>query len=84
MKKGILLGFRLGALVESGALNGLSFVDKDTYPARRFSASRSNWIASTAPNSSENNAKAFSSIASSRNVAMARSSGKAAGSGRNC
>ena len=38
VKKGILLGFRVGALVESGALNGLSFVDKDTYPARHFNA----------------------------------------------
>jgi 2,3,4,5-tetrahydropyridine-2-carboxylate N-succinyltransferase len=41
VKRGILLGFRLGALE---AMNGnhpdggsmLSFVDKDTYPARRF------------------------------------------------
>jgi 2,3,4,5-tetrahydropyridine-2-carboxylate N-succinyltransferase len=38
VKKGILLGFRLGALVESGAANGLTFVDKDTYPVRRFAA----------------------------------------------
>ncbi len=37
VKKGILLGFRIGSLVESGAASGLSFVDKDTYPARRFS-----------------------------------------------
>jgi 2,3,4,5-tetrahydropyridine-2-carboxylate N-succinyltransferase len=36
VKKGILLGFRIGALVESGEANGLGFVDKDTYPARRF------------------------------------------------
>jgi len=36
VKKGILLGFRIGALVESGAPDGLGFVDKDTYPARRF------------------------------------------------
>jgi 2,3,4,5-tetrahydropyridine-2-carboxylate N-succinyltransferase len=43
VKRGILLGFRLGALVE---MNGqhpaggsiLSFVDKATYPARRFAA----------------------------------------------
>ena len=42
VKRGILLGFRLGSLVE---MNGnhprggsiLSFVDKETYPARRFS-----------------------------------------------
>ena len=38
VKKGILLGFRIGALVESGAQGGLGFVDKDTYPARRFTA----------------------------------------------
>ena len=42
VKRGILLGFRLGALREmpSGELSfpsgGLSFVDKDTYPVRRF------------------------------------------------
>jgi 2,3,4,5-tetrahydropyridine-2-carboxylate N-succinyltransferase len=43
VKRGILLGFRLGALAQ---MNGnhpqggsmLSFVDKDTYPARRFAA----------------------------------------------
>ncbi len=36
VKHGILLGFRLGELAEmSGA--GLSFVDKDTFPARKFS-----------------------------------------------
>lgn len=34
VKRGILLGFRLGHLVESGA--DLSFVDKHTYPARRL------------------------------------------------
>jgi 2,3,4,5-tetrahydropyridine-2-carboxylate N-succinyltransferase len=34
VKQGILLGFRLGLMVESGA--DLSFVDKHTYPARRF------------------------------------------------
>jgi len=38
VKRGILLGFRLGALVEMGAGEGLSFVDKATYPARRFAA----------------------------------------------
>ena len=35
VKQGILLGFRLGALQEMSA--GLSFVDKDTFPARQFS-----------------------------------------------
>jgi 2,3,4,5-tetrahydropyridine-2,6-dicarboxylate N-succinyltransferase len=34
VKQGILLGFRLGELTEMSA--GLSFVDKDTFPARRF------------------------------------------------
>ena len=41
VKEGILLGFRLGALEEfpagGYASSGLSFVDKDTFPARRFS-----------------------------------------------
>ena len=37
VKQGILLGFRLGELTESEA-GALSFVDKDTFPARRFSA----------------------------------------------
>jgi len=36
VKQGILLGFRLGDLAESGARNGLSFVDKDTFPLRHF------------------------------------------------
>jgi 2,3,4,5-tetrahydropyridine-2-carboxylate N-succinyltransferase len=36
VKQGILLGFRIGQLESSG--DGLSFVDKDTFPARRFSA----------------------------------------------
>jgi 2,3,4,5-tetrahydropyridine-2,6-dicarboxylate N-succinyltransferase len=36
VKQGILLGFRLGTLATSG--DGLSFVDKHTYPARRFTA----------------------------------------------
>jgi 2,3,4,5-tetrahydropyridine-2-carboxylate N-succinyltransferase len=36
VKQGILLGFRLGELEESGS-GALSFVDKDTFPARRFS-----------------------------------------------
>ncbi len=37
VKQGILLGFRLGALQESSA-GALSFVDKHTYPARRFAS----------------------------------------------
>jgi len=36
VKRGILLGFRLGELTEMPG-NGLSFVDKDTFPARQFS-----------------------------------------------
>ncbi len=36
VKRGILLGFRLGSLVEMGSAEGLAFVDKATYPARRF------------------------------------------------
>lgn len=36
VKRGILLGFRLGTLATSG--DGLAFVDKHTYPARRFAA----------------------------------------------
>jgi len=36
VKRGILLGFRLGSLVEMGSVSGLGFVDKQTYPARRF------------------------------------------------
>jgi len=35
VKQGILLGFRLGVLSELPG-DGLSFVDKNTYPARRF------------------------------------------------
>ncbi len=38
VKRGILLGFRLGALEEMPA-GRLSFVDKNTYPIRRFAAS---------------------------------------------
>ena len=38
VKQGILLGFRIGRLHESGDPRVLSFVDKDTYPARHFSA----------------------------------------------
>ena len=37
VKQGILLGFRLGELSEMGSDGGLSFVDKDTFPARNFS-----------------------------------------------
>jgi 2,3,4,5-tetrahydropyridine-2-carboxylate N-succinyltransferase len=37
VKQGILLGFKLGELQEMGAEDGLSFVDKDTFPARHFS-----------------------------------------------
>lgn len=37
VKQGILLGFRLGVLQDMPG-GALSFVDKDTYPARRFSA----------------------------------------------
>ncbi|HET7440330.1 MAG TPA: 2,3,4,5-tetrahydropyridine-2,6-dicarboxylate N-succinyltransferase [Terriglobales bacterium] len=37
VKQGILLGFRLGELNEMGGDGGLSFVDKDTFPARNFS-----------------------------------------------
>ncbi len=35
VKQGILLGFRLGELTETSAGNALTFVDKDTFPARR-------------------------------------------------
>ena len=43
VKRGILLGFRLGALEsmngnDPGGGSTLSFVDKNTYPARRFTA----------------------------------------------
>ena len=38
VKRGILLGFRLGQMVEMGSEGELSFVDKATYPARRFAA----------------------------------------------
>jgi 2,3,4,5-tetrahydropyridine-2-carboxylate N-succinyltransferase len=36
VKQGILLGFRLGVLADMSA-DGLSFVDKNTYPSRKFS-----------------------------------------------
>src|SRR5690348_15480290 len=39
VKQGILLGFRLGELSEMGKEPGLSFVDKDTFPARHFKVS---------------------------------------------
>jgi 2,3,4,5-tetrahydropyridine-2-carboxylate N-succinyltransferase len=41
VKRGILLGFRIGVLVDMSPPGGgpLSFVDKDTYPARRFGVS---------------------------------------------
>jgi 2,3,4,5-tetrahydropyridine-2-carboxylate N-succinyltransferase len=39
VKRGILLGFRIGQLAESGDPRVLSFVDKDTYPIRHFAAS---------------------------------------------
>ena len=38
VKQGILLGFRIGKLAESGDPRVLSFVDKDTYPVRHFAA----------------------------------------------
>ncbi len=36
VKQGILLGFRLGELTGMGSSECLSFVDKDTFPARKF------------------------------------------------
>jgi len=36
VKQGILLGFRIGTLSESGDPRVLSFVDKDTYPLHHF------------------------------------------------
>lgn len=36
VKQGILLGFRLGELADMSS-GGLSFIDKDTFPARQFS-----------------------------------------------
>ena len=40
VKRGILLGFRLGKLTRvNSSLPGLSYVDKDTFPARSFSPS---------------------------------------------
>lgn len=37
VKQGILLGFRLGELAQMGSGECLSFIDKDTFPARKFS-----------------------------------------------
>src|SRR5438034_2574777 len=40
VKRGILLGFRMGAIVDmSPADDSLHFLDKDTYPIRKFSTS---------------------------------------------
>src|SRR5260370_9821978 len=39
VKEGILLGFRLGELTVMGSDATLSFVDKDTFPARRWHVS---------------------------------------------
>jgi 2,3,4,5-tetrahydropyridine-2,6-dicarboxylate N-succinyltransferase len=39
VKEGILLGFRIGELRETGDHAGLSFVDKDTFPPRQWSIS---------------------------------------------
>ncbi len=36
VKQGILLGFRIGQLTQMGSRDCLSFVDKDTFPARNF------------------------------------------------
>jgi 2,3,4,5-tetrahydropyridine-2,6-dicarboxylate N-succinyltransferase len=38
VKQGILLGFRIGKLAESGDVRVLAFVDKDTYPLHHFTA----------------------------------------------
>jgi 2,3,4,5-tetrahydropyridine-2,6-dicarboxylate N-succinyltransferase len=37
VKRGILLGFRMGSLVDMTAGGGLQFIDKYTYPIRKFS-----------------------------------------------
>ncbi|MDQ3820469.1 MAG: 2,3,4,5-tetrahydropyridine-2,6-dicarboxylate N-succinyltransferase, partial [Acidobacteriota bacterium] len=39
VKRGILLGFRMGALVEMSSSPSLRFFDKDTYPVRQTSVS---------------------------------------------
>jgi 2,3,4,5-tetrahydropyridine-2-carboxylate N-succinyltransferase len=36
VKRGILLGFRIGNVVDMGLAGPLGFLDKDTFPARRF------------------------------------------------
>ena len=36
VKRGILLGFRLGKVVDMGLAGPLGFLDKDTFPPRRF------------------------------------------------
>jgi 2,3,4,5-tetrahydropyridine-2-carboxylate N-succinyltransferase len=36
VKQGILLGFRLGRIVEMGSADPLAFLDKDTYPPRHL------------------------------------------------
>ena len=36
VKQGILLGFRLGKITQMGSGECLSFIDKDTFPARKF------------------------------------------------
>lgn len=36
VKRGILLGFRLGRIVEHGSVGPLRFLDKDTFPPRRL------------------------------------------------
>jgi len=38
VKQGILLGFRIGKLAESGDARVLAFVDKDTYPLHHFTS----------------------------------------------
>ncbi|HEV2827313.1 MAG TPA: 2,3,4,5-tetrahydropyridine-2,6-dicarboxylate N-succinyltransferase [Pyrinomonadaceae bacterium] len=37
VKRGILLGFRMGSIVDMSGGSGLQFLDKDTYPIRKFS-----------------------------------------------
>jgi 2,3,4,5-tetrahydropyridine-2-carboxylate N-succinyltransferase len=38
VKQGILLGFRLGDMVEMGSAGAFTFVDKSTFPSREFTA----------------------------------------------
>ena len=49
VKQGILLGFRIGKLAESGDPRVLSFVDKDTYPTRHFAASETDEFRGSGP-----------------------------------